>query len=67
MTADTVLSIMVLACLALLLGALALWRRGGQRKQVALMLVLAAIVAGNVAIWVVPDQQGKTLVGQNVK
>jgi hypothetical protein len=67
MTADTVLSIMVLACLALVLGALALWRRGGQRKQVVLMLVLAAIVATNVAIWVVPDQQGKALVKQELK
>lgn len=67
MTADTVLSVMVLACVALLLGALALWRRGGQRKQVMLMLVLAAIVAANVAIWVVPDQQGKTLVKQEPK
>jgi hypothetical protein len=66
MSADTVLSIMVLACLALVLGALALWRRGGQRKQVLLMLVLAAIVAANVAIWVVPDQQGKTLVGEEL-
>lgn len=67
MTTDTVLSIMVLACLALVLGALALWRRGGQRKQVVLMLLLAAIVAANVAIWVVPDQQGKALVGQDLK
>lgn len=67
MSTDTVLSIMVLACLALMLGAVALWRRGGQRKQVLLMLVLAAVVAANVAIWVVPDQQGKTLVGQDVK
>jgi len=67
MTTDTVLSIMVLACLALVLGALALWRRGGQRKQVVLMLLLAAIVAANVAIWVVPNQQGKALVGQDLK
>ncbi|MBA4161721.1 MAG: hypothetical protein C0515_06525 [Novosphingobium sp.] len=67
MTADTVLSIMVLACLALVLGALALWRRGGQRRQVVLMLALAVIVAANVAIWVVPNQQGKTLVSEELK
>ena len=67
MSTDTVLSIMVLACLALLLGALALWRRGGQRKQAVLMLALAAVLAANVAIWVVPDQQGKTLAGQGEK
>lgn len=52
---------MVLACFALALGALALWRRG-VRRQAVLMLVLAAVVAGNIAIWVVPNDQGKTLV-----
>lgn len=63
MTTETVLSIMVLACLGLGLGALALWRRGGQRKQVVLMLVLAGVVAANVAIWVLPGESGKALVG----
>lgn len=63
MTTDTVLSIMVLACLGLALGALALWRRGGQRKQAVLMLVLAAVLAGNVAIWVLPGDSGKALIG----
>lgn len=57
---DTVLSIMVLAIIALILGALVLWRRG-VRRQAMLMLVLAVIAAGNVAIWVVPNDQGKTL------
>lgn len=57
---DTVLSIMVLAIIALTLGALVLWRRG-VRRQAMLMLVLAVIAAGNVAIWVVPNDQGKTL------
>lgn len=56
---DTVLSIMVLAALALVLGAAWLWRRGGARKQAGLMLLLAAILAGNVAIWTVPDASGK--------
>lgn len=57
---DTVLSIMVLAIIALSLGALVLWRRG-VRRQAMLMLVLAVIAAGNVSIWVVPNDQGKTL------
>ncbi len=43
----------MLAALALGGGALALWQRGGSRKQVVLMLVLAAILAANVAIWTV--------------
>lgn len=51
---DTVLSILMLAAIALLWGAHALWRRGGPRKQVVLMLVMAAVLAANVAIWVLP-------------
>lgn len=62
MAGDTVLSILVLACLALLLGAYVLGRRGGQRRQIALMLVLAAVIAANVAIWVMPGKSGKALV-----
>ena len=64
MAADTVLSILVLACLALLLGAYALGRRGGQRRQIVLMLVLAAVMAANIAIWVLPGGSGKALVSE---
>jgi len=64
MTLDTVLSILVLAAIALVIGAVALWRRGGQAKQVWLMLLLAAIVAGNVLIWTVPDSTGKAPVSR---
>lgn len=58
---ETVLSILVLAVIALVFGAVALWRRG-VRRQAVLMLVLAAIAAGNIAIWVVPNDQGEALV-----
>ncbi len=51
---DTVLSILVLAAIALVWGAFALWRRGGARKQVVLMLIAAGVLAANVAIWVIP-------------
>jgi hypothetical protein len=61
MSVDTVLSIVMLAAIALVFGAIALWRRGGSRTQVALMLVLAAIMAGNVAIWVIPAKDGASL------
>lgn len=64
MNLDTVLSILVLAAVALVIGAAALWRRGGQAKQVWLMLLLAAIVVGNVLIWTVPDSTGKAPVSQ---
>lgn len=55
---DLVLSLIVLAAIALVAGAFALWRRGGPRKQVLLMLVLAAVALGNVAIWIVPEPDG---------
>ena len=58
---DTALSIVVLGAIALVLGASALWRLG-VRRQALLMLLLAAIAAGNVAIWVVPNDQGKALI-----
>jgi len=61
---DTVLSLMALAFVALVLGAIALFRRGGATRQAVLMLVLAAIIAGNVAIWTLPDQAGKTLAAE---
>jgi hypothetical protein len=64
MTLDTVLSILVLAAIFLVIGAAALWRRGGQTRQVWLMLLLAAIVVGNVLIWTVPDSTGKAPVSQ---
>jgi hypothetical protein len=58
---DTALSIVVLGAFALVLGALALWRRG-VRRQALLMLLLAAIAAVNVAIWVVPNEAGQALI-----
>lgn len=58
---ETALSLAVLMVIALPLGAWALWRRGGSRKQVILMVVLAAIIAANVAIWVIPTGTGQTL------
>jgi len=56
---DMVLSIVMLAAVALVIGAFLLWRRTGQTKQPLLMLVLAAIAAANVAIWTVPDASGE--------
>ena len=55
---DTVLSILVLAALALLAGAFLLWRRQGAVKQVWLMILLAVIMLANVAIWTVPYNDG---------
>lgn len=63
---DLVLSILMLAALALIGGAVVLWRRG-QRQQALLMLVLAGVMAVNVGIWVLPDEAGQVPVGQALR
>lgn len=55
---DFALSVLMLAAVALVIGAVVLWRRG-VRKQAALMLVLAAIAIANVLIWTLPDAGGR--------
>lgn len=64
MATDTVLSILVLSAFALLLGAFVLWRRGGPKRQVTLMVILALVALANVAIWIVPDERGAAPVDQ---
>lgn len=59
MDSGAVLSLLVLAALALVGGALVLLRKGGSRKQAMLMLVLAAVAITNVAIWTLPDSSGE--------
>jgi predicted Zn-dependent protease len=58
---DIVLSILVLTVIALVLGAIFLLRQGGRAGQAALMLALAAVIAGNVAIMLMPTDSGETL------
>lgn len=55
---NLVLSIVMLAAGALIVGAFILWRRGVPAKQPLLMLFLAAIAVANVLIWTVPDASG---------
>ncbi len=67
MSSGTLLSVLVLACIAMVLGAGALWRRRGGGRQVWLMLALAAVLAINIAIWVVPSVDGTAPVQQQLK
>lgn len=57
---DFVISIVVLAAVALIAGAVALYRRG-IRKQAGLMVLLAAVMLVNAAIWLVPTESGESL------
>lgn len=49
------LSLMALSVLVLIGGAAYILQRGSGVKQAVLMLVLAAILAANVAIWALPS------------
>lgn len=61
---DIVLSIVMLAALALLAGAFILWRRTGEAKNPALMVLLAVIAVANVLIWTVPNTGGAAPIDQ---
>ncbi|MBK6801521.1 MAG: hypothetical protein IPG83_08595 [Novosphingobium sp.] len=63
---STVLSILVLAAIAMLLGAAMMWRKG-DRKRAMLMIILAMIAAINVAIWTLPDASGEAPVSKAVR
>ncbi|MFN3818697.1 hypothetical protein [Blastomonas sp.] len=56
-----VLSLAMLTAMALVAGAIVLLRRG-LRKQPVLMLILAAVMIGNVVIWSIPTEGGASLV-----
>ncbi|MBD3728942.1 MAG: hypothetical protein IE933_04480 [Sphingomonadales bacterium] len=55
---STVLSLLMLAIIVLLGGALLQWRRGDRRKA-GLMVVLAVVAGLNIAIWTLPDSKGE--------
>lgn len=58
---DVVLSLVMLAAFALLAGAFVLWRRTGEKKNPALMVLLALIAFANVLIWTLPVGEGGSL------
>ncbi len=56
---DLIISIIVLAAVALTVGGFVLWRKGFTRKAM-LMGLLAFIMLANVAVWLVPMEDGNT-------
>lgn len=56
---DLVISIIVLAAIALGVGAFVLWRKG-MTRQAMLMAILSFVMFANVAIWLVPMEGGET-------
>lgn len=62
---DIVLSIVMLAAGLLVVGAYFLWRRTGEIKNPALMVVLALIAIGNVLIWTIPNADGTSPLDQS--
>lgn len=57
------LSLMMLASIVLIAGALVLWRRG-ERKRPALMALLVSVLLINVGIWTLPDASGEAPAGR---
>lgn len=60
---ETALSLLVLTAIALIAGAWYLWAKRGLKRQATLMLILAAVMIVNVAIWTLPNAGGNTLIG----
>lgn len=56
---DIVLAIVMLAALALVAGAFVLWRRTGEVRNPALMVLLAVVAVVNVLIWTLPTPGGQ--------
>lgn len=55
---ELILAVMMLAAIALAIGAIVLFWRGTRRTQPVLMLVLAIILGVNVLIWTMPNSRG---------
>ena len=58
---NIILSIAMFTGFVLLFGAWKRWQRDGAGQQVWLMVVTALVIFANIAIWVVPDEKGKSL------
>lgn len=59
---SALLSIAMIAGFLLLFGAWKRWRHDGANQQMWLMVAAALVIFANVAIWALPDTQGRSLV-----
>lgn len=59
---DLLLSLVMLGALALLGGAVLVFR-SGDRRRALLMVIAAAVMFANVAIWLIPANDGPSLSG----
>ena len=64
MFSNLVLSAATIVSFLLMLGAWKFWRRGGVDQKVILMVIAALVILGNVAIWSIPNDQGKSLASE---
>jgi hypothetical protein len=64
---NALLSIAMIAGFLLLYGAWKRWRRDGTSQQMWLMVAASLVIFANVAIWVVPDDKGQSLVTGEAK
>lgn len=64
---NVILSLAMIAAFLLLFGAWKRWRRDGLSQQMWLMIAAALVIFANIAIWVVPDEKGNSLVTGEVK
>jgi hypothetical protein len=64
---NLVLSLASFAAFVLLFGGWKLWRREGASQKMWLMVAAALVIFANIAIWVVPDEQGQSLATGKVK
>jgi hypothetical protein len=60
----TIISIMMLAAIALIAGAIFLRRHGAPTLQIGLMLAVAFVIVANVVIWTLPVGDNAPLMQQ---
>ena len=59
--ADLILILLMFAGVILTVGAVRLYRNGGDRKKAMLMFVAAFVMFANLAIWIIPTSNGTSL------